>query len=58
MMPRGVQRVAVDEGPMGRARLVVVPPGHPIGALVVADEAVSLGVGADEAAHQAAARLV
>jgi hypothetical protein len=56
MTPQGAQRVAADEGPMARARLAAVPPGHPIGVLAVAGEAVSLGAGTDEAAHQAAVR--
>jgi hypothetical protein len=56
MIPQGALRVAVDEGPMATARLAVVPPRHPIGALAAAGEAVSLGAGMDEAAHQAAVR--
>jgi hypothetical protein len=58
MMPQGAQRVAADEGPMAKARLAVVPQGHPIGVLAVAGEAVLLRARTDEVAHQAAARLV
>jgi hypothetical protein len=56
MTPQGAQRAAEDAGPMAMARLAVVPPGHPIGVLAVAGEAVSLVAGTDEAAHQVAER--
>jgi len=55
MMPQGAQRAAADEGPMARARLAAVPPGHPIEALAVAGEVVLLAARTDEVAHQAAA---
>jgi len=58
MKPQDGQRVAADEAPMPRARLAVVLPGHPIGALAVEGEALSLAARTDEAAHQAAARPV
>jgi hypothetical protein len=56
MMPRGARRAAADEGPTARVWKAVASPGHPIGVLAVAGEAVSLGAGTDEAAHQVAAR--
>ena len=58
MTPQDAQRAAEDEGPMAMARLAAVSPGYPIGMLAVAGEAVSLGAGTDEAAHQVAARPV
>ena len=58
MRPRGAQRVAADEGPMARGRLVAVPPGRPIGVPAVAGEVVSLRARTDEVAYQAAARPV
>ena len=58
MMPQGAQRVAADEGPMARGRLVAVPPGRPIGVPAVAGEVVSLRARTDEVAYQAAARTV
>jgi hypothetical protein len=58
MMPQGAQRVAADEGPIARGRLVAVPPGLLIGVPAVAGEAVSLRARTDEVAHQAVARPV
>jgi len=58
MTPQGELRAAADGGPMARARLAVVPPGHPIGVLAVAGEEASLAAPTDEAAHQAAVQRV
>jgi hypothetical protein len=58
MMPQGARLAVADEGPMATARLAVVPPGHPIGALAVAGEAVLLGARTDEVGRQAAERPV
>ena len=56
--PQDAQLAAEGADPMARGRRGVELPGHPIGLLAVAGEAVSLAALMDEEAHQVAARPV